>query len=362
MLAFCAMADDPILRTRPAPTCPVCGGGGLPSHEGLEDRLFGAPGTWSLRRCDDAGCGCLWLDPAPLAKDLPLAYRQYYTHVAPPRDSVARRIYWTAARAWLARRWGYAAGAPAWPWTWLAAGFDLSGARRAELEQSILFLRGERPGRVLDVGCGEGARLVRLRDLGWSVAGIDLDPAAVARAREKGLEVHLGELANAPFGESEFDAITLSHVIEHVPDPGTVLAQCRRVLSPGGQLVVVTPNAGSLGHLRFGARWRGLEPPRHLQIFTPPALASAVARAGFAGIRTRTVTRIAGVIARESLAPESVAGRTPVAGAIRQAAAAFAREERARHRLEPGLGEEIVLEATLQAPPRGSLSAGSPDA
>lgn len=81
--------------------------------------------------------------------------------------------------------------------------------------------------------------------------------------------------------ESRFDVITLNHVIEHVSDPIELLRSCYRLLKLGGQLWLQTPNIDSLGSRRYGRHWRGLEPPRHLVLFDPVSLRSALHQAGF---------------------------------------------------------------------------------
>ena len=136
-------------------------------------------------------------------------------------------------------------------------------------------------GRVLDVGCGNGEFLVRMKAYGWDVAGVDFDSAAVESAKRIGMDVRLGTLEQVDFRPDSFDAITLNHVIEHLHDPVETLRQCRRVLKPGGTVWINTPNVQSWGSERYGANWRGLEPPRHLTIFTPGALRLACERAGF---------------------------------------------------------------------------------
>jgi SAM-dependent methyltransferase len=138
--------------------------------------------------------------------------------------------------------------------------------------------------------------LQSLKELGWQVEGVDFDPAAVQRARTKGLNVHLGTLEDQRFADNTFDAITMSHVIEHVHRPIALFQECHRLLRPGGRLVVVTPNASSWGHRRYGAGWRGLEPPRHLHIFTLSSLAAICARAGFIGGECRSVVRGGGIL------------------------------------------------------------------
>src|ERR1044071_76199 len=96
------------IRTAPARFCVICGSAGRPKYEGLQDRLFGAPGEWTLAECTREDCRMLWLDPMPIPQDIGQAYAQYYTHVetSVPRDTFSRLVA-TAKRAYLAMRWGY---------------------------------------------------------------------------------------------------------------------------------------------------------------------------------------------------------------------------------------------------------------
>ncbi len=83
------------------------------------------------------------------------------------------------------------------------------------------------------------------------------------------------------------------HVIEHLFDPIGTLKICRRLLKPGGRLLVVTPNAASLGHAAFKAAWRGLEVPRHLFLFSRESLEICLEQAGFRVTRLRTLAETA---------------------------------------------------------------------
>jgi SAM-dependent methyltransferase len=113
--------------------------------------------------------------------------------------------------------------------------------RNRPLEQHSLYRKVDRivreliPGRVLEVGCSDGRFLGRLRSLGWSVAGIDIQPQTADYIVEH-------DAANPfPFG-SEFDLVVAVEVIEHVADTDRFLANCANVLKPGGTLVLTTPN------------------------------------------------------------------------------------------------------------------------
>ena len=197
-----------------------------------------------------------------MSEDLPAAYQTYYTH-----NSSGGAI----ARDFLYRVYRLAVALPGM----------LVGIQRARMSLESMFLADCEPGGLLDVGCGDGTFLARMRRRGWHVAGVDFDAKAIASAKRKyGLNLRQGELRDAAFPPDSFDAITLNHVIEHVPQPLDVLVECRRLLKPQGRLIVMTPNAAGLGHERFGSYWDGLDPPRHLHIFSSANLAKCARRAG----------------------------------------------------------------------------------
>jgi SAM-dependent methyltransferase len=122
--------------------------------------------------------------------------------------------------------------------------------------------------------------------VGWTATGIDVDPVAVARAQERGLDVVNCGLSELNAQDRRFDAITISHVIEHVHDPRGLLRDARRLLKPGGYFWIETPNIDAWGHRTFGRHWRDLDPPRHLQIFHLALLKDLLLEAGFDDIKT----------------------------------------------------------------------------
>ena len=256
--------DNDGVACTPRPDCIGCGAPGAPLHAGLTDTLFGAPGVWGLRRC--AACGLAWLDPQPRPHQIGKFYSGYWTHgAADPAVTVAAYH----SRGW--RRLAKRALAALVFW------------RRTAFRGDLLYLQGMTPGRVLDVGCGNGQFLAAAAACGWTATGIDFDPEAVAAARRlPGVEAEVGDLAEQAFDAGVFDAVMLNNVIEHVPDPRATFAECARLLRGGGRLVMITPNLDALGHRVFGPDWRGLEPPRHLHLFTARALRAFARRAGFA--------------------------------------------------------------------------------
>ena len=331
------------MRTHSAPGCRVCGAAGETLYEGLHDLLFGAPGRWRMARCADGSCGLLWLDPAPLPEDLGLAYERYYTHgsAAGSRGVFERLLRSWGKQGYWASRYGYRvrlAGAK----RLLARAAVRSQETREYLDRLVLMQPPRPGGRALDVGCGEGATVEALATLGWDAEGVDFDAAAVVRAVERGLRVRLGSLEGQHYPAGHFDVIGMTHVLEHVPDPLATLRECARLLRPGGQLVLATPNARSLGHRRFGRDWRGLEPPRHLQVFTPGALRRLAERAGFALATLESRTLGAAFASAES---RRIQGATD-ARLDDAEARAFALEEAAAAAVDPWAGEELLLVAT----------------
>jgi SAM-dependent methyltransferase len=149
----------------------------------------------------------------------------------------------------------------------------------------------EKGQRLLDVGCGVGTFLDVARRRGLDVTGIDIAEQPARVARERGHDVRVGPLAEQELEPGSFDVVTLWDVIEHVDDPLALLCEIRRVLRPGGVLLLETPDEGtplrlatrvawraSLGRVRLVARCYY---PAHRIYFTRRGLARILARAGF---------------------------------------------------------------------------------
>jgi 2-polyprenyl-3-methyl-5-hydroxy-6-metoxy-1,4-benzoquinol methylase len=120
--------------------------------------------------------------------------------------------------------------------------------------------------RLLDVGCGNGTLLNLMKGRGLDVLGFDSSAQASEIAkRENGVEVKVGaRLQDMAFPAGSFDLVTLFHVMEHVTDPRGLLVEIRRILRPQGRIVLQVPNIESWQFRLFGARWYGLDIPRHV--------------------------------------------------------------------------------------------------
>jgi SAM-dependent methyltransferase len=172
-------------------------------------------------------------------------------------------------------------------------------AMTTRLRTARLFrpLRRMEPGTLLDVGCGRGDLGAALIRRGWTVAGLDASPRAVAEAVERGVDAKLGTLEGAELPADTYDAIVFHHALEHVVDPVASLQAARRALKPGGTRLIGVPNFDSNRSHRYGERWWLLELPRHRFHFTPKALGIALERAGFETESLRPHAAVLGTIA-----------------------------------------------------------------
>jgi SAM-dependent methyltransferase len=155
--------------------------------------------------------------------------------------------------------------------------------RKAAFELGVLLHPFVENGSLLEVGCGSGMYLGLMKALGWKrVVGVDFSPTAIRRVKESpGIEAYCGQLADVGFEAGSFDAVSLSHTLEHVPDPVSFLCEVRRILKPNGRLAIVVPNVGSYVSQLYGPYWYHLDAPRHQVNFSRRTLALALEKSGF---------------------------------------------------------------------------------
>lgn len=264
--------------------CPVCGAGirELLLDELVDNVFFVANGKWTLHRC--LNCRSAYLDPRPTRSSIGRAYGFYYTHGGGGRrndDELSRleRIKRLLANGY--SNWRYGTRRKPASALGLMAAFALPHQRR-QIDVAFRFLpKPQRGWRLLDIGCGNGNFLLNARDAGWEVCGIEPDAVAADLARRQKLDVRIGTFEDQTADESVYNAITLSHVIEHVHEPNSLIRFVNRVLKPGGVVYIETPNVDSHGFAHFGRFWRGIEAPRHLVLFNPSSLGRMLSAAGF---------------------------------------------------------------------------------
>jgi 2-polyprenyl-3-methyl-5-hydroxy-6-metoxy-1,4-benzoquinol methylase len=287
--------------------CLLCGRAGETVYSDLIDRLETEEGEFGIQRCSH--CAFQWLSPRPrldeMAKFYPHNYYAYQVSAGvDPSTGLARGLREQIRRLILSEVFEYAhLGVGNERFSFLGRLFGMVPflRRRAAFEWEEFLPHYIPNGRLLDIGCGAGTYLARMRALGWDVQGVDLsqDAAKVAQHRY-GISVKVGMLPEVRFPDDMFSVVTMSHVIEHVPDPLVYLAECRRIIISGGHLIINTPNMISFASRMFGRHWVALDPPRHLVLFTPATLRQCVQRAGFKVVRERSYPYLAGYNAQLS--------------------------------------------------------------
>ncbi|MGO4880914.1 MAG: class I SAM-dependent methyltransferase [Bryobacteraceae bacterium] len=238
--------------------CLVCGHAAFRTRCQATDRLYGTSAReFQIVACE--ACGLMRLEPMPAPQDLATYYPARYWYS--PDGSVAAGLEERYRRLVLRDHVAFAARA------------------LAESGES---------GPVVDVGCGGGLFPRMLRERGCAAMGLDSSPEAAAVAwHTNGVPVFCGDLAQAPLGRSSCAGITMFHVLEHVYDPRAYLAAAHAVLKPNGRLIVQVPNAACWQFKLLGARWNGLDVPRHLTDFRSQDLEALLSAAGFTVLRRK---------------------------------------------------------------------------
>jgi 2-polyprenyl-3-methyl-5-hydroxy-6-metoxy-1,4-benzoquinol methylase len=147
-------------------------------------------------------------------------------------------------------------------------------------------------GNLLEIGSGYGYLLSAFERDGWSVKGVDPDYFACDVARENNkVDVFSGILQDMDLPEESMDVVIMNHVIEHIPDPLALISDIRKILRPGGVLVMETPCYDTLMFKLLGRRERSLSCDGHIYFFTTASLKALSEAAGFRQLKTSRVGR-----------------------------------------------------------------------
>jgi hypothetical protein len=144
------------IKTYPCPNCYLCQLPGEPLYQQLSDRLFGAQGKWNFKQCQNPECELIWLDPMPHADDLGKAYERYFTHEVKGRNFVKKD--------WLRELYHQFRAVPS----------SLLGLGAANFQYDHMYLSHLKPGRLLEVGCGDGKFLHQMHLARWDVKALIL--------------------------------------------------------------------------------------------------------------------------------------------------------------------------------------------
>ena len=243
--------------------CPVCMSARTRLRwRGLRDRLFATTEErFDVAHCRD--CGAHFLDPMPAFAKLAAYYPDDYW--VGPSDRNPQR----AAQRGLLERY-----------------------RMFVLRDHVAFVRhvlaAQRQRnqlvKVLDVGCGDGSFLEALGERGCT--GMDLSVPALRAVRARGIQAVRGMLTDCPLAAGQFSLVTAYHFLEHVHPIEPVLYAMRKLLAPGGEIVVQVPNCDSWQAKLLGRFWAGYDVPRHLVDYSARTFCQTLERCGFEIVKT----------------------------------------------------------------------------
>ena len=198
-----------------------------------------------------------------------------------------------------------------WSDAWIREEFE-SGCKDLIFRTILRELARRVPGgsrRLLDVGAHAGRFIHFAAKAGWSVEGIELNPKTAAfAARQNGVPVHQVNAHALATAGSRYDAVTMTDVLEHIPEPVALLTTVARLTEPGGSVAIKVPCGRSQWHkerflsaLNAGREISLAGNLVHVNHFTPRSLKTALECAGFRNVDVRTG------------APELLTGDRPLA-------------------------------------------------
>ena len=254
-------------------SCPICETKGAARLFLTRDRIHNLPGVFAIYRC--ANCRALFIHPRLSDAELSGYYPEDYGRFRLSK-SLNKKHYRGWRRFVLEHYYGYptrdgrGSSSLKRVAAWLLALFTAKG---------VLPYRGE--GKILDVGCGGGSYLYRLKQWGWQTYGVEPSETGAQQAQSLGLDVTQRSLTDAQFPDAFFDVVRLSNVLEHLSDPKTIFREIARILKPDGAVYITVPNTRSFVFWFFQENWYALDSPRHVISYCPRALQTLCGAAGF---------------------------------------------------------------------------------
>lgn len=243
--------------------CPVCGGTLRKPLFVARDPHDGIKGEWTIARC--TGCDLVQLDPMLTNEELselyPSEYYSFQSNAEAPHRMLDR------LKSYL--------------YKW----------------QEVVDPKFDRPGRVLDSGCGSGWALSSFNEAGWECYGVDPSASAIEVGRKQyGLELSVGTVSSVTYPDNHFDYVRANHSLEHDPNCADTLKEFRRVIKPDGKLLIGVPNIDSIPAKLYGRYWWSLCPPVHTYSFSRRHLTRMLETAGFEVERVRYCGNWGGVL------------------------------------------------------------------
>jgi SAM-dependent methyltransferase len=234
-----------------------------PLFEGVRDRTGFVAGEWSYLLCRD--CGSANLRPFPREEDIPGFYPPVYSFSPEIASGFFRRAVATAEYQALYR--------PLYK-------------SQVNLVRQQLHTYGIDRGRMLDIGCGRGLRLLEFQRAGFDVTGMDFVPDSVNYLTTvHGIPAKCTDFKglSTAFEANSFDVVTAFAVVEHVLDVVAAIKACLELVRPGGIFLTQMPYIDGFQARFFGQKWQPVvEAPRHITLPSVKGVRRAFERAGLA--------------------------------------------------------------------------------
>jgi 2-polyprenyl-3-methyl-5-hydroxy-6-metoxy-1,4-benzoquinol methylase len=238
-------------------TCPICASLKVHLKYKCNDLLYAFDGKFDYLNCPD--CGAMFLSPFFSNTEIQKYYpAEYLPHQQPGQKKKSGGL--------------------------LNALKKIFHANLVDIK-NLGYLRKylNNKSKLLDVGCGNGAFLHKVRqEIGCRVFGIDISPNAVAAARYGyNLDIKKGFLQENSFPARYFDVITAWWYLEHVNNPTEILTAMKKMLKDDGILAIGVPNGKGLVARLFGKNWFHLDAPRHMILYSKTSITQLLKANGF---------------------------------------------------------------------------------
>jgi SAM-dependent methyltransferase len=229
--------------------CPNCNSKNLANYLTAQDRHYGNKGAFSTAICKQ--CGLIFMNPMPNNVELasyypPATYYSFHESIQNQQSAFKQKLF-----------------------KLLCINFPTHDPTFAL------------PGRIVDIGCGNGYSLTAYKKAGWEVYGVEPSEVAAQIGNENGLNIFCGTLDEAKFPDNHFDYIRSNHSFEHINNPNETLAEMKRILKVGGKVFIGVPNSSGAVAKIFKKYWYYLGLPVHTFNYNPNTLSELLTKHGF---------------------------------------------------------------------------------
>lgn len=263
--------------------CPYCSSKKIIFLFKSPDRLTNLPGKFSICKCND--CGLVFQNPRVKEKYIGLYYTNKLGYYNPPKDRVKNKNRTSIFRKFLKKQT-------------LINHFNYNNLGKKNLFYLLLtapfkrFLKinsfpiFKKEGNLLEIGCGAGIFLERMKKLGWRVKGVEMgEKTALYAQKEKGLGVYHKRIEECDFNEGEFDVIVMNMLLEHLYNPFKSLQNITKWLKKDGQLIFSIPYFNGFEFMWFKEYCYGLHLPNHITFFNKKIIRDYLKKFGYREIK-----------------------------------------------------------------------------